>query len=638
MTETHRGRPRWLEPVVALGALAVIGLLLGNEVPTWLDAHVQPWVDDVYKWTIDNRQTNWLFSGFFEPIADTLRWGAKTVLAMLRWLRWPGVLALTGAIGLRVAGWRAALTGIVVLAGCAVLGKWDNTMISLSLMIVSVIVALLIGVPLGIWAGLNPRVENSLRGLLDTAQVMPAFVYLLPLVIALGIGEAPAIVATVIFAVPPAVRLTALGLRSVPGVALEVGQSFGTTPRQLLTKVQLPLARRPILLGLNQVIMMAFGVLPLASIVGIGGLGQDIREGLQKTNVGAAFVPGLALVFCAIALDRITTGERRRGTVGVTNRTLFGLAAGVLAIAVVSHVIGLGPNPTKYNIDLASPVNDVKDWIADNFRKDVPIIGGTTSITSFIINWLLNPVRDLLLWFPWWLVTLATAALGWWSRGRKLALLCLTAGVGIGALRVWDLAMDTLSQVLVAVVISVILAIPLGIWAGRSDRAQAFLRPFLDAAQVMPSFVYLVPVIALFDPGRVPGVIASVIYALPPGIRLISLGLREVPHPPREAAISFGATGRQELTKVQLPLALKSFMLGINQIILMVLSMVVIGALVGGGALGTETVVGLARREIGRGVVGGLAIVLLAIVLDRITQAWGDRAGRTGPSVPEGGK
>jgi glycine betaine/proline transport system permease protein len=624
-------------PLVVLGGLAIVGALLGHNVPTWLDAHVKPWIDSLYRWSVDNRSTHWLFTGVFGPIRSALAWSVHTVLAVLRWLRWPGVVALAGLVGLRVAGWRAAVTGMIVLAGCGVLGVWDHTMITLSFMLVSVAVALLIGVPLGIWAGLNDRVDTALRTVLDTAQVMPAFVYLLPLVIALDIGGPPAVVATVIFAIPPAVRLTSLGIRSVPTVATEVGQSFGTTKRQLLTKVQLPMARRSVLLGLNQVIMMAFGVVALASIVGTGDLGQDVREGLQKVNVGAAFVPGLALVFCAVALDRISTGQRRRGVEPIARRTFLLLACGVLAVAVVAHLVGNQQFPSQLTVKLAKPVTRVTDWMKNNLRSGVPVVGGTKAFNDFVVLNLLTPLRDFLQWFPWWVIVVITGAIAWLSRGRRLAAVCMTAMVAIAALRVWDLAMDTLSQVAVAVAISVLLAIPLGIWAGRSDRVNAALRPLLDAAQVMPSFVYLVPVIALLDPGRVPGVIASVIYALPPGIRLISLGLREVPQAPREAAQSFGATPRQELVKVQLPLALKSIMLGINQTILMVLSMVVIGSLVGSGALGTETVVGLSRREIGRGVAGGLAIVLLAIVLDRITQAWGDRASFSSTTNSGGG-
>jgi glycine betaine/proline transport system permease protein len=189
----------------------------------------------------------------------------------------------------------------------------------------------------------------------------------------------------------------------------------------------------------------------------------------------------------------------------------------------------------------------------------------------------------------------------------------------------WDHAMNTLSQVIVALLLTVAIALPLGIAAGRSPKVNTLLRPLLDTAQVMPQFVYLVPVLILFAPGRSAGVIASVIYAVPPCVRLTALGLTEVPITPREAAISFGATPRQELFKVQLPLAFKSVMLGINQTVLMVLATVIIAALIGGGALGLLSLGGFQKQQsqIGQGLAAGLSIVLLAIVLDRITQAWG---------------
>ena len=634
-------RPRWhrfVAPAITIAAIAAVGMLIGRRPPAWLDLHVKPEVDRLYSWIVHHRQSSVLFTGFFNPIGTALRSLTRATLWILRTLRWPGVLMLVGLVGYRTGGRQAAIVGVATMAGCGVLGLWDHTMISLALMIVSVLVALLVGVPLGIWAGLNDRADRALRSFLDAAQVLPAFVYLLPAVVLVGIGFPAAVIATAIFAVAPAVRLTAHGLRSVPVVASEVGSSFGCTRRQLLAKVQLPLARRAILLGLNQVIMMAFGIVVIASLIGTGGLGNDVLNGMQKVDVGRAFTAGLAIVLAAIALDRITTGSRavasvtpgqprtsavRRALGAEPWRAVAAAAVVITVAAVIGKVTNTREFPSALRINPSSPINDVVRWINDHFRHGVPVVGGTGSFSDFLVIHLLTPLRESFQHAPWWLMIAVIVAIAWVSGGRKVAAICTACLVGIAALRVWNLAMDTLSQVLVAVVLAVVIAVPIGVLAGRSDRVEHLLRPLLDVAQVMPPFVYLVPVIFLFNVGRVPGVIASVIYAVPPGVRLTSLGLRQVPTAPREAAVSFGATNRQELIKVQLPLALRSVMLGINQTLIMVLSMVVVAGLVGAEALGLETVFGLTKSEIGRGVAGGLAIVLLAIVLDRITQAWG---------------
>jgi glycine betaine/proline transport system permease protein len=513
-------------------------------------------------------------------------------------------------------------------------------------MLVAVAISLIIGVPLGIWSARSERVERLLRPLLDSAQVMPVFVYLIPIVVLFSIRYPPAVVATVVYAVPPAVRLTTLGLRSVPVVSNEVARSFGCTSWQQLVKVQLPMARRTILLGLNQVIMMAFGIVVIASLLGAPDLGNLVLGGLQKNNVGAAFVPGMAIVLLAIALDRISTGERlvrsrpplvRLPSVSRRTGTLVALAA-VAVVVAIAVVFDLSTFPSWATVDISGSINDAVGWVQDNFRHGVPIIGGTQRINDVLVADILEPLRRFLVWTPWLCIVVAVAAIAGFSKGWRLAAGCAACLVVIGAMgtipggatgrtQMWDLAMDTLSQVLVALVISVAIALPLGIWAGRSDAAQAVMRPFLDVAQVMPAFVYLIPVLFLFNVGRGAGVVASVIYAIPPCIRLTSLGMREVAYTPREAAISFGATKRQEMVKVQLPLALRSILLGINQTILMVLATVIIAALIGGGALGLVAYEAFSKpiQKIGQGVAGGLSIVFLAIVLDRITQAWGTR-------------
>ncbi len=637
---------RWAVPATVFASLVVVAVAVGHDVPSWLDIGLQKWVRDRYMWTVANSNTHWLFTRIFNPLADAIDWSVRTCIDVLEGLRWPGVMAITAAIGWRTSGVRAAVGGAAAMLTVAVLGVWDQAMVTLAMMLVAVAIAMAIGVPLGIWTSRSTRAEKVLRVFLDTSQVMPVFVYLIPLVIFFGIQFPPAVVAAVIYAVPVAVRLTHLGLRNVPVVMNEVAESFGCTPRQQLLKVQLPMARSTILLGLNQVIMMAFAVVVIASLLGAPDLGNLVLKGLQKGDVGAAFVPGLAIVLLAVALDRISTGERPTGisrfrlpVPKLSPRTAaLSVAGGVVAIIALGRVLGADSFPSSLTVDISGSINDVVDWIERNVRKGVPIIGGTQSINDFLVTDVLEPLRSFLVWVPWLLVVVAVAAIAWASRGWRLAVgcaACLTVIATMGSIPggsdgrtdMWDLAMDTLSQVLVAIALSVIVALPLGVLAGRSDPVNNALRPFLDVAQVLPAFVYLIPVVALFLPGRGAGVVACVIYAVPPCVRLTSLGLREVPYTPREAAISFGATPRQELLKVQLPLAFRSIMLGINQTILLVLATVIIAALVGAGALGLVAYEGFTKpiQKIGQSAAAGVSIVVLAIVLDRITQAWGTR-------------
>jgi len=630
-TRAPMGTRMFIGAGVLLVLVVIYQLTSDAEVPSWLDLGVREQSQDGYRWITQNAGSNW-FLNLCNSIGDAISWCVKQVIQLLDWLHWTGVLALAFVLGWLRAGWRPGLTAAILLFGVGLTGFWDESMITLAIMIVAVVLAMLVGVPLGIWSGLNPKVERRMRPILDTAQVMPAFVYLIPLISLFGIQLPGAVLAAFIYAVPPAVRITSLGIRQVPTVTVEVGRSFGTTPSQLLHKVQLPMARRTVLLGLNQVIMMAFGIVVIASLLGTGDVGQKVLDGLRKTDVALSFAAGSCIVFLAIALDRITTTQRvvshKAPAAWTQNRRLVwgGSVAVVLVAAVLAPLLGV-PDFPSWRLDIGGVAESIVDWCNEHLRRGVPIVGGTAAISDFLVLHVLNPVRDTLQGAAWWLVVVVAAAIGWVSKGWRLALLCGLSMIGIAAMQNWDDAMDTLSQVLVAVVIAVALAVPIGIWCGRSRRAERFMRPLLDTAQVMPQFVYLVPVLFLFNVGRTPGVIAAVVYSLPPGIRLVNLGMREVPFTPREAAVSFGATPRQEMLKVQLPLAMKSIMLGINQVILMVLATVIIAGLIGGGGLGLAAVNGVAKPNLrlGEGAAAGISIVLLAVVLDRLTQAWGER-------------
>ena len=598
---------------------------------------LRPAVDDLQSWVIDHRTSHPLFTWFFDPLSD----GIESVLIgfenFLLWQSWILVVVAVGLLahGLGGRGGRGAWLAVTCTVGLlfmGVVGSWDASMKTLALMLVAVLVTVAIGLPAGVLAARSDRVDRFLRPILDAMQTIPAFVYLIPVVLFFGVGRVPSVVATVVYALPPMIRLSNLGIRQVPSDAVEAARIFGSTRWQTLVKVQLPLALPAILAGVNQAIMMALGIAVIAAIIGAGGVGQDVLQALQRLRVGDGFLAGMCIVFLAIILDRLSaaTGtlvlRGRRAPAGRTASRPRGYAvkcAVVIALlALFDWLVPIGRFPEALQGDLASPIDAMVRWMRDNLYRigDSPI--GTGPFSDFLTLYALNPLRDLLREVsPWPVVVSGFMLLGGLAGGWRLAFGTGAGMVTLGLLGMWRESMDTLSQVVIAVLLTVSLAVPLGVAVARHRRFAAVMRPILDMLQTIPSFVYLVPVIMLFNVGRVPGLIASVLYAVAPGIKLTELGMKQVPTSAIEAARAFGATPWQMLLRVELPLALPTILLGVNQVIMMVLAMVVIAGLVGGTGLGLEVVTGLARNQTGRGVEAGLAIAILAIVLDRITQA-----------------
>ncbi|MCX4643657.1 ABC transporter permease [Streptomyces sp. NPDC058293] len=584
-------------------------------------------------WIIDNRDSHPLFLYFFGHISNAVVVSVRGVYLVLLAAGWAGVTAAAGLIAWRVAGLKLAASAVVAILVCGWFGMWVPTMQTLALMIVAVLASVVLGMLLGLAAGLSDRTYRALRPVLDTMQVFPAYAYLLPVVLVFGIGVPAAVLATVVYAAPPMARLTALGLRGADGGVMEAVASLGATARQRLLTARLPLARKQLLLGLNQTIMMALSMAVIASVIGAGGLGDRVYQALASVDVGAALAAGIPIVLLAVILDRTTAAAGERlGAAEPDGRRLHGpygwgvAAVLTVVVALVARLAGRIDWPDTWTVNIADPVNSAVDWMTDHLYSGVPYIGGTADWAGHFTTWVLDPLRDGLQWLPWWSVLLIVAALAWLIGTWRTAVTAVLAMAAIGVLGVWKPSLDTLSQVLAAVAVTLVVGFAVGIAAARSGRLERLLRPVLDVFQTMPQFVYLIPVVALFGVGRAPAVAAAVVYALPAVIRITTQGLREVDGAAMESARSMGATSGQQLRQVQLPLARPALLLAVNQGVVLVLAVVIIGGLVGGGALGYEVVFGLAQGDLATGLVGGAAIVCLGLMLDRVTQPTERRA------------
>jgi len=268
----------------------------------------------------------------------------------------------------------------------------------------------------------------------------------------------------------------------------------------------------------------------------------------------------------------------------------------------------------------------VRDWLVPNFRPFFRSL-------QWPVTQVLNGLSGFLNGLPMVVFTAALSLIAWRTAGRGVAIFTLAALCFIDLIGLWPETMTTLAMVVTAVFFCVVIGIPLGVFASQSDTFRAILRPILDIMQTIPSFVYLVPIVMLFGVGVVPGIIATIIFALPPIVRLTDLGIRNVRDDLTEAAVSFGATAWQALVEVQFPLAMRTIMAGLNQTLMLALSMVVITALIGAGGLGLTVFTGLGRLDVGNATAGGVGIVLIAIILDRISQALGEKRAVRLPSL-----
>lgn len=539
---------------------------------------------------------------------------------------WLGVLSAAALITYLAAGWRSLILVVVAFCSFGLLGFWSDAVDLLLVTFFAVIVSCVFGILLGVAMANSKWLSAIVTPVLDVMQTMPSFVYLLPISILFGIGPAAAILMTLIYAAPPVIRITAHGIRSVSAGVLEATESLGQTRLQRLRHVELPMAKRTIIVGINQTMMAALSMATIAAYIDSPGLGQPVLDGLKRGQLGTSFVAGIAIVIMAVMLDRVTTAAglraeavARSGRTGGRTRRIM-IAAGIVASVVALYLSNkfIWANVFPESLDLGTPMRDAVDGFGNWMRSDLAQL--TSGIQENFTTGLLNPVQSLIAESPWFITAVAMIAVSAIFGGRKaaaIAFICLGLILSLG---LWNHAMETLTACLVATVVVVALAVVVGVWMGRGKRVDWVIRPLLDMGQTLPPFVYLVPILILFGPNRFTAMLAGVVYAAPVAIKLVADGIQAVSKNTIEAAEASGSNTWQMITKVQLPMARSSVLLAANQGLLYVLSMVVIGGMAGAGALGFDVVTGFRQSTaVGRGLAAGLTIVLIGIMLDRIT-------------------
>ena len=600
---------------------------------------------------------------------------------------WIFIAALLVIPSLAFGGIRLAIFMLLGTLYWGMVGLWESAMETLALMGLSVFLSVAVGVMLGVFCALSDRFERGMKPVLDTMQVMPAFVYLIPAMFFFGIGGAPAILATMIYSMPPIIRLTNLGIRQVPDQTIESATSFGSSKSQILFKVQIPLALPSIMMGVNQTIMMALALVVLATFIGAQGLGSEIWVAIRKLDVGAAMEGGLCVLLMAIMFDRFSKAFSRESVtlpadsqkfyllpqtfdiypaarlfekpfhyihfifafifsgvvrifsylleqaLSILNKNLAGsvsqflnlhyfFISGILILVGINlydtHVMAIGTFPESWNLS-------IRDEIASGVKAltvNPTFIGITKAIRSSVVIYLLRPLDMYLTYLPYWFTIGTLVLISWASVGLRFAITTVVLLIFIGACGIWIEAMITLSSVLISVLLCFVIGVPIGIIASYNPRFKAVNEVVLDAMQTLPYFCYLIPVLMFFGGGAFSALLATIIYSIPPIIRLTVLGLSQVSVTYSEVSTSFGGSLIQTLRKVKFPLAVPSLVMGFNQTVMMAFAMQIVTPLIGGKGLGLEVFNGLARSDTGRSLAAGIGICLLAMIIDRISLAW----------------
>lgn len=639
---------------IGFAALAVASFAMPEDtVPAWMREVPPQWrlgldtaISNFMKWLVNDatfglftfREATRSISDFLNVLLTAataifstgiLRGSGSTAVQLAPPLPWVAVVGIMAALGYRFGGIRLALLAGGAFLYLAVFGQWASAMTTLASIAIAVPLGVIGGILFGILGYRVPLARRIMEPVLDLMQTVPIFAYLIPILFLFGFGPVSALIATVIYAMPPMVRVTMTALESVPNEIVEYGTMSGTTRRQMLFKVMLPAARPQLLVGVNQVIMLSLNMVIIASMIGAGGLGYEVLTSLRRLDIGRGLEAGLAIVVLAIALDRLSQayasrrltvqGDGQRFAITLLVFTAFAYIVGLFVPAVAIY-------PASLEISTAPWWGEAVKWINIHFFDTLDAIK-----SALLLN-VLIPIKRFMVAQTWVLVTAALAFAGWRLGGARLSVLVAALALFIAFNGLWEKAMVSVYLVGISVIVASAIGIPLGILGGLSDRFWRVLEAVIDTLQTLPSFVYLIPVVMLFRVGDFTAMIAIVLYALAPAVRYTAHGIRNVQPTLIEAGTAAGCTPFQLLAKIRLPLATPIILLGINQTVMLALSMLVITALVGTRDLGQEVYIALTKADVGRGLVAGLCVAAIAIIADRLIQTGAKRlaAGQGG--------
>ena len=618
----------------------VFVLLISPWLPDWLRMVPKDWSAPFVGWinvVVEALRTEEIFGlltfrDITRAIANLIDYPLDFVEAVLvagfsdsvPGLPWIAVTGLAVVLGWYLRGRQLGIIAGVCFAYMAIFGKWELSMVTLSVVLVAAPIAGAIGVALGIVAYKRPWFEALLWPILNVMQALPHFSYMIPVAIFIGIGHKAGTIATIIFAFPVMARLTILGLKGVSPEVREAGIMAGCTKRQMLWKVELPAARPTLMVGVNQIIMLCLAMVVLASFVGAKGLGHDLLNRLRSLWIGQALEIGVVIVFMAIILDRLSQAwaqkepeHMREGPFHIRHPFL---TAGI-AVVVVSYILAAFIPPLQFWPKSLS-VTTAPMWDAMIDAIVVYAFDYLALIKDTLLVHVLIPMRDLYLLLPWSALLVFAVTLGWYYGGWQVAGIQALFALYLAFAGFWERTLITAYMVSFAVIVCVTFGSIVGIWAAAGPRRSKVVELILDTFQTFPSFIYLIPAIMLFNVNDFAAIMAIVIYATIPTTRLTIFGLRTVPHEIVEAAITSGCTPRQVLWKVRMPLAFPAIMLGINQTIMYALFMVVIAAFIGTTDLGQEIFRSKAENDAGKSLVVGLCVAFMGLMADQLINSW----------------